>query len=83
MSYTKCQFGMDLKNKLSETKRAEDIAKWTYEIFLENGRNLEDGLHEILLTLNLMEEGPEFSYSYEELNKIADDLIANRKIDFK
>ena len=35
---------------------------------------------ELLLTLNKMELGPEFAYTYEELEQIADDLIAGKDV---
>jgi hypothetical protein len=36
-------------------------------------------LVDFLVTLGMMELGPEFEYSYEELNEIADRLLAGDK----
>jgi hypothetical protein len=33
-----------------------------------------------LLILNRMEDDPQFAFSYEELNQIADDLIAGKEV---
>ena len=40
---------------------------------------IDDDFREFLITLNAMKDGPEFEFSYEELNKIADRLIAGKQ----
>ena len=52
-----------------------------YNFYLKYIHEIDDGgLDNILLTLNAMEDGPEFAFTYEELNKIADDLIEGRDV---
>ncbi|WP_218813546.1 hypothetical protein [Rickettsiella endosymbiont of Dermanyssus gallinae] len=41
---------------------------------------IDDILEELLLILNRMEDDPQFAFSYEELNQIADDLIAGKEV---
>ncbi len=81
--YTKQQFGLDLKTKLTKTRDVVKVASWAFKLFFNDGRSgeeLEDGLKDILLTLDLMSGGPEFEFTYEELNQIADDLIAGKEV---
>ena len=42
--------------------------------------NVDNDFRHILLTLNYMEDGPEFELSYKRLNEIADDLISGRQV---
>ena len=76
--YTKVQFGKDLKQKVFERKNVESIGGWAFNTYLKNISDLEDGVSEIALHLGTMELGPEFAFSYEELDQIADDLIAGK-----
>jgi hypothetical protein len=75
--YTRIQFGKELKIRVAQKQDITVIGHWAYSIYLNHIHEIDDyGLDNILLTLNSMEDGPEFAFSYEELNKIADDLIA-------
>ena len=76
--YTKKTFGKALKDKVLKKIPAYDIGHWAYAIYLEE--DVEPELDDILLALNTMEDGPEFVFTYEELEKIADDLIAGRDV---
>ncbi|MCH1430717.1 MAG: hypothetical protein L7U87_08195 [Chlamydiales bacterium] len=77
--YTKVQFGKDLKNKLCETSDPYEIGKWAFSVYWENVSNLEHNVRAVALTLNTMEDGPEFFFTPEELNQIADDLISSKE----
>lgn len=80
--YTRQQFGQELKEKVSIKKSIVEIGHWAYTMYLEHIHEIDDPkFDEILLTLNTMELGPDFAFSYEELNKIADDLIQGKEID--
>ena len=74
--YTKIQFGKDLKRRAVEREDFAYIGSWVYSVYL-NWPNAEDtNFLNLLLHLNTMELGSEFAFSYDELEKIADDLIA-------
>lgn len=76
--YTKIQFGKELKMKILNKFSAYDIGHWAYSIYLEE--DVEPGLDDILLTINTIEDGPEFIFTYDELEQIADDLIAGKDV---
>lgn len=74
------EFGKALKQKISQQLDVVAIGAWAYSFYFKNMRDIDLSFRELLLTLNTMEEGPEFAYSYEELNQIADDLISGKKV---
>ena len=76
--YTKNFFGKELKNKVLNKVPAHDIGHWAYSIYLEE--DVEPELDDVLLTLNTMEDGHEFLFTYDELNQIADNLIAGKPV---
>lgn len=78
--YTKVQFGIDLKEILKRTRKPSEIGKWAFITYWDHVTDLEHDVREIALTLNTMEDGPEFEFSYDELEKIADDLIAGKNV---
>jgi hypothetical protein len=78
--YTKIQFGHDLKERICKKQSVAEIGSWTYEIFLDYSDAFDDNFLNMLITLNTMELGPEFAFTYEELNKVADDLIAGHDV---
>lgn len=80
MMYTRSRFGVELKERIFKREDVVEICKWAYETFLDNCGVLDEDFLNTLLTLNTMELGPEFSFTYEELNKIADDLIAGKDV---
>ena len=77
--YTKVQFGVDLK-VLKRTQDPHEIGKWAFSTYWEHVTDLEHDVRAIALTLNTMEDGPEFAFTYEELNEIADDLIVGKDV---
>lgn len=78
--YTKVQFGKDLKEILLKTHDPYEIGKWAFTTYWEHVTDLENGVRAIALTLGTMEDGPEFAFSYEELQEIADNLIEGKEI---
>ncbi|WP_218814163.1 hypothetical protein [Rickettsiella endosymbiont of Dermanyssus gallinae] len=80
MAYTREEFGKELKQHVSNKEAIESIGYWTYSIYLAHIQDIDNEFRAILLTLNMMEDDPQFAYSYEELNKIADDLIAGKEV---
>ena len=78
--YTRQQFGKELKDKIRKKIPIEKIGEWSFLMFHYNLGEIDHDFEEILLRINLMQEGPEFEYSYEELEKIADDLILGKEV---
>jgi len=74
-------FGKALKEHIRARIPVERIGSWVYDFYSANLGQFDYEFHDILVTLFTMELGPEFAFSYEELDKIADDLIAGRKVE--
>jgi len=80
MMYTKVQFGLDLKKMLQRTQDPYEIGRWAFSAYWENIMDIEDDVIDIALTLNTMEDGPEFARTQTELEQIANDLIAGKDV---
>lgn len=74
-------FGLELKKRVKEKIDIIEIGIWVHTIYLEHCHELESGLRKIMLDLNTMELGSEFSISYKMLNTIANDLISGELVD--
>lgn len=74
MTYTKKQFGLELKEKIVERSNSQEISKWAFKVYTDHGLNFEDGLDYFVLKLVAMEEGPEFSLSKDDLILLANEL---------
>lgn len=74
MVYTKKQFGLELKEKISTGSDCQDISRWAFKIYTDHGLEFEDGLDFFVLKLVSMDEGPEFSLSKVELTYLANKL---------
>jgi len=68
---------MELKNKLAKKFGIVEISRWAGRILLNNIRELHPNLEEILELLSRMEDDPQFEYTEEELNQLAEKLIKN------
>ena len=77
--YTKAEFGEDLKWKLTQTQDKEEIKDWAYNILSRFPYKMEEALKNILLTLVIMDNTPEFKLSIEEIKQLADDLEKGRE----
>ena len=78
--YTKIQFGRDLKQRVTARENVESIGRWAFSTYWKHMLDIEDDVIDIALQLNTMELGYQFAYSYEELDQIADDLIAGKEV---
>lgn len=79
--YTRILFGNELKERVAKKQGFIEIARWAYEMYLIHIEEInDDEFDHVLLTLSGMESGPEFAFTYERLNEIADDLIAGRDV---
>lgn len=79
MPYTRIDFGKELKEKIKQKETQDMIGKWAYKMYFKHMSEIDDDFQELLTDLNAMEDGPEFEFSYEELDQIADRLIAGEK----
>ena len=79
--YTKPAFGLELKNKVIQKENIVEIGVWAHSVYLDCSSKVDAKLLQLMLHLNTMELGNEFAISYEMLNKIADDLIADKDVD--
>lgn len=77
--YTRQQFGKELKEKIQQKVDVAEIGRWSYDMYYKHMLDIDDDFQSFLRDLNAMEDGPEFEFSYEELDKIADRLIAGEK----
>ncbi|MFJ1268536.1 hypothetical protein ACD661_08220 [Legionella lytica] len=77
--YTRADFGLKLKEWVRTKQDVADIGNWVYSIYLDHIEDIDREFRHILITLNYMEDGPEFALSYKRLDEIADDLIAGKK----
>ncbi|MCX5924640.1 MAG: hypothetical protein NTZ68_04420 [Candidatus Dependentiae bacterium] len=80
MAYARKDFGLELKEKIKNGEAQDAIGKWAYEIYYEHMLDIDDDFQEFLKDLNAMEDDSQFERSYEELNKIADKLIAGENV---
>lgn len=77
--YTKLNFCRELKAHLRHGKSQIFIGSWAYTLWMDaNIQNKE--LEDILYSLMFMETDEQFERSYEELNQIADKLIAGEEM---
>lgn len=78
MAYTRQEFGRELKDRVRRREHLAVIGEWALAIYLDY--DVDRNFREMLLVLNRMGDDPQFEYSYEELDKIADDLIAGKEV---
>lgn len=79
MIFTKRDLGEKLNEMISSGKNASQIGKWAHNIFFISCRELNAEIKEIIEKLLMMEEGPEFEYTKEELHLLAEILINNER----
>jgi len=80
MMYTKKQFGKELKERIKQQQDVADIGSWSYSMYSQHRREIDMSFRDFLLDLSSMESGPEFEYSYGQLNEIADRLIVGEGV---
>lgn len=75
-------FGKELKERISRKENVDNIGSWSHAFYYEHVSKVDFDLDfgEFLLQLGTMEMGPEFERSYEELDQIADKLIAGENV---
>ena len=78
--YTKIDFGKELKEQVRQKTEIAHIGCWVYSIYSKHMLEIALKLRDLLLTLAMLELGPEFERSYEELDSIAESLIAGEDV---
>ena len=78
--YTREYFARELKNRMQQGQAAEEIGAWAYKVYFFYLGKLDSDFEQMLKALAVMEEGPGFAFTYEELNQIADDLLAGKDV---
>lgn len=73
--FLKKQIGLALKHKIDSGSSTQDIGNWAYQIYYDYCNELEPKVEKILIDLFTMTAGPQFEYSKEQLEEIAEVLI--------
>lgn len=74
MTYTKKQFSLELREQLCRGYDVVRLSQWPDLVRLDNYRELEPGLRDIVRQIDGMDMGSEFELSEDELWKLADEL---------
>lgn len=74
MTYSKRQFGIDLRNELAKGFDVVRLSRWAFGVRMERCRDFENGLDDIVMSVVAMEEGREFEYSEAEFRELAEQL---------
>ena len=80
MAYTRQEFGLELKEKIKNKEDVSDIGDWSLTMYYEHMLEIDDNFKDFLKDLGGMSADPQFERSYEELDKIADKLIAGENV---
>lgn len=67
--------GKELKMELEKGYDITRISRWAFHIFSEYGRVLDPSLRDILESIFIMEDDPQFELPFNNLLEIADRLI--------
>lgn len=78
--YTKEQFGQELKVRIKNKADVSDIGDWSYSVYSQYRKEMDRTFRDLLIALGGMSMGPEFERSYEELDQIAQKLIAGEDV---
>ncbi len=80
MMYTKKMLAQDLKYKIMQKQSTKSIGAWAYSVYLDWDDVNDASFLNLLIHLSTMELGEEFSFTYEELDKIADDVNSGKDV---
>jgi hypothetical protein len=78
----KKRFGQELKQMVTRHEPISMIGRYAHNLYYEHMSEINNiaGFRKLLIQLGTMETGPEFARSYEELDQIADRLIAGEDV---
>jgi hypothetical protein len=78
MTYTQKDFGLALNKKLKkEPFDIVNISRWCSRIYFDHLKELDDKLYKLIFELSTMEDDPQFEYTKQELESLAEELINN------
>ncbi|MFI0436162.1 MAG: hypothetical protein ACH350_10665 [Parachlamydiaceae bacterium] len=83
MKYSKKEIGKVLKEELNKGYNIERISNWADELFVSMRDKRCPELDDILRHIFIMDAGPEFEYSEQELRLLAELLMKEVKDPFK
>ena len=75
MTYTKKQFALDLKQKLQHGFDIPKLSQWAYLLSVDRYEEIDSCLDKIIQQIAVMNEGPEFEFSENELLDLANKII--------
>jgi len=76
MTYTKREFATDLLNEVNRGFDVVRLARWAMRLYSDRIRELDDGVKDAVMDVVVMEEGPEFEMTEEQLREFAQRLMA-------
>ena len=74
MSYTAKDFKRDMLNELKKGYDPYKIGHAAWMIYFNEGINIDDGIDNKIMTILVMEEGPEFQMTEEQFREFLDNL---------
>jgi hypothetical protein len=75
MKYTTKEFGLGLMAEINKGYEPTRIARWAFARLTDPDHRIDcKELHDLILTVVAMEEGPEFEYSEQDLRELANRL---------
>lgn len=77
MKYSKKEIGQELMEELKKKYSVERISSWAYDLLYikVEDRQIDPEISSILHSISVMDAGPEFAYSEQELILLASLLI--------
>ncbi len=79
MKYSKQEIGKALREELNKGYNIERISNWADELFVSMRNKRSPELDDILRHIFIMDAGPEFEYTEQELRLLAEMLINEEK----
>lgn len=79
MRFSRHQIGEELKNELQRGYNIERISNWALGMLREGRGEIEGEIDKVLNSICLMEAGPEFEYTEDELKKLSELLLIEEK----
>jgi hypothetical protein len=80
MAYSRQKFGQELKEKIKIKVDIDSIGCWALSMYYEHILDIDDDFKIFLKDLGGMSADPEFERSYEDLDQIANRLIAGENV---
>ncbi|ERN39813.1 hypothetical protein KR51_00037270 [Rubidibacter lacunae KORDI 51-2] len=74
MRYSKEKFARELKQEIRNGFDVSRISQWAYMLSIDRHREISPELDRLIQIVAVMDEGPEFEFSEDELVQFANDL---------